>query len=160
MNTAYLLIGGNIGDRERNLRETIAAISATAGVVAAVSHVYETEAWGRTDQPAFLNQALELQTNYAPEALLRLLIGIEESLGRKRQQKYDPRTIDIDIIFYNDLVMRTPELEVPHPRMAERRFVLAPLAELAPDKVHPVLHATVEQILSACTDPLAVNKIN
>jgi 2-amino-4-hydroxy-6-hydroxymethyldihydropteridine diphosphokinase len=160
MNTAYLLIGGNMGDRERNLRETIAAINGAAGDVAAVSHVYETEAWGRTDQPAFLNQALKLQTNYAPEALLALLIGIEESLGRKRQKKYDPRTIDIDIIFYNDLVVRTPELEIPHPRMAERRFVLAPLAELAPDMVHPVLHATVEQMLLACTDTLTVNKIN
>jgi 2-amino-4-hydroxy-6-hydroxymethyldihydropteridine diphosphokinase len=156
MNKAYLLIGGNLGDREENLTRARLLIEESAGSISRASALYETAAWGKTDQPAFLNQALEIQTNLAPALLLQQLLQIEKTIGRLRNQKYDPRTIDIDILLYDDLIMNDPSITIPHPQLPNRRFALTPLAEIAPDIKHPVLKKPIRQLLNDCPDPLEV----
>ncbi|HEV2482568.1 MAG TPA: 2-amino-4-hydroxy-6-hydroxymethyldihydropteridine diphosphokinase [Puia sp.] len=158
MNSSYLLIGGNEGDRKAALSEARTRISA-AGTIRQASSLYETAPWGRTDQPWFLNQALHLETPADAPTLLKTLLHIEESMGRKRLEKYGSRRIDIDILFFNDAIVRLPDLVIPHPEIANRRFVLEPLNEIAPDHYHPVLHLSVRELLLACTDRLEVKKI-
>ncbi len=159
MNEVYLLTGGNMGDRMDNLGRARIAIGRECGRIIKTSSVYETAAWGEEDQPAFLNQVLVVQTRLEAEDLLQTILSIERSQGRRREKKYGPRLIDIDILFYDDEVICKPGLVVPHPRMQFRRFVLEPLAELSPGKIHPVLHQTISTLLAECTDPLSVNKI-
>lgn len=158
MNRSYLLIGGNEGDRIAQLATAIAHISASAGTVKRTSAVYETEPWGKSDQPWFLNQALELETGLDAASLLAVLLGIEEKMGRRRSEKYGARRIDIDILFFNDAIVREPGLVIPHPEMASRRFVLTPLDEIASDHIHPVLCRSVRELLLACTDQLEVKR--
>lgn len=158
-NTAYLLTGGNMGNREALLSSAAEAIATRCGRVVRTSSVYQTAAWGLEDQAPFLNQVLELETALTAEGLLQTLLAIEESLGRKREGKYGPRLIDIDILFFNDAVVRTEALTVPHPQLQNRRFVLEPLAEIAASFVHPVLRKSVAQLLAECPDPLPVQKI-
>jgi 2-amino-4-hydroxy-6-hydroxymethyldihydropteridine diphosphokinase len=146
-NLAYLSLGSNIGDREAQLRQAIARLEAT-GKITAVSSFYETEPVEFTQQPLFLNCAAGLETSLAPEELMSRLLKIERELGRERVQKKGPRTIDIDILLFGDLVMSSPELTIPHPAMADRRFVLQPLTEIAAEGVHPVLQKTVRQLLA------------
>ncbi len=160
MNEVYLLTGGNMGDRMVNLGRAREAVSRECGRIIKTSSVYETAAWGEEDQPAFLNQVLVVQTKLEPEDLLQTILSIERSLGRTREIKYGPRLIDIDILFYNEEVIRKPGLVVPHPRMQFRRFVLEPLAELSPGKKHPLLQQTISSLLAECTDPLSVNKFS
>lgn len=160
MNKVYLLIGGNMGNRIEQLQRAVDLIGQRTGQVAGLSALYETAAWGKTDQPSFLNQALLLYTRLEPLPLLKALLSIELEMGRERLEKNGPRTIDIDIIFYNDAIIDEPGLVVPHPAMAQRRFVLAPLAELAPNLQHPQLKQTMRQLLEACTDPLPVARFN
>jgi 2-amino-4-hydroxy-6-hydroxymethyldihydropteridine diphosphokinase len=158
MNRAYLLTGGNIGDRKQNLLLAVQLISKECGVVTAKSSLYETEAWGKTDQPAFLNQALEVETKLTARQLIRRVLKIEKQMGRERQEKYSPRVIDIDILLFNTEVHNYPLLKVPHPEMQNRRFALLPLAEIAAGWVHPVLHKTIKTLLQDCPDTLKVKK--
>lgn len=160
MNKAYLLIGGNIGDRKDYLEQARRQITIKAGPVIQASHLYETAAWGKTDQEAFLNQALLITTNLKPEALLNILLEIELELGRKRLEKNGPRTIDIDILFYDDIVLNSSRLALPHPAMQHRRFALEPLAEIAPLFQHPVFNKDIVTLLNECKDQLPVHKLN
>jgi 2-amino-4-hydroxy-6-hydroxymethyldihydropteridine diphosphokinase len=158
MNKVYLLIGGNLGDREANMAEARALIGARCGPLRATSSLYCTAAWGLQDQPDFLNQALLLDTGSGAPELLESLLAIERTMGRTRGERYGPRSIDIDILFFNDQVISVPGLEIPHPRMADRRFVLTPLAEIAPGLRHPITGVTVTEMLEQCPDKLPVHK--
>lgn len=158
MNRAYLLIGGNIGDREAWLAKARESIAAGCAFITAESSIYETAAWGKEDQPAFLNQALEIETDKSPRDLLNCLLSIELAMGRERKEKYGPRTMDIDILLFNQEIVQEKDLVIPHPRMQQRRFVLVPLQEIAPLAVHPAMGQTITQLLTACTDPLTVHK--
>ena len=147
MHHVYLSLGSNIGDREHHLREAIARLE-TVGKVTSVSSFYETEPVEVTDQALFLNCVLAMETSLSPSELMPQLLEIERNLGRERIQKKGPRTIDIDILLVDDLVVDSPSLTIPHPAMAERRFVLEPLAEIAPDATHPVLRKTARDLLN------------
>lgn len=160
MNKAYLLIGGNTGNRQYYLQQARNYIQKLAGLVRCASKIYETAAWGKTDQNAFLNQVLLIETTLEPQHLLETLLDIELQLGRIRHEKYGSRTIDIDILFYNDIVLQTPTLTVPHPALPDRRFALHPLAEIAADYVHPVLNKNMQTLLTDCTDPLEVCELD
>ena len=157
MNVAYLLIGGNIGDRIHYLKQAANAIEATCGAIKK-SAVYETDAWGKEDQNKFLNQALELQTNFSANELLDSILQIEEDLGRKRELKYGPRIIDIDILLFNDDIIDTRNLKIPHPELPNRKFALQPLSNIAAHIIHPVKRKSIAQLLEECPDPLKVEK--
>ncbi len=159
MNKAYLLIGGNIGDRNKNLKEAIDFIAHDCGSVIKSSSIYETAAWGKTDQPDFLNQCLLIHTSFAATDLMERILAIEEKMGRKRKEKNDPRIIDIDILFFNDEVLQTGFLTLPHPQLQNRRFVLVPLKEIAPKLVHPILKKTITTLLKECPDKLEVRRV-
>jgi 2-amino-4-hydroxy-6-hydroxymethyldihydropteridine diphosphokinase len=156
MNVAYLLIGGNLGDRSGYLKEAITKISSQSGIVKQTSSIYESEAWGYLNQPNYLNQAIELYTEFDPHELLKRILSIEDSMGRTREQIYGPRTIDIDILYFNDLIIDDNVLNIPHPRISERKFVLIPLNEIASKHYDPVIKMTVNQMLSICKDNLNV----
>lgn len=156
LNKAYLLIGGNVGNSFSYLNQSILRLQIQCGNVLQKSSVYETAAWGNTQQPPFLNQALQLHTTLPAPELMYEILKIEESLGRVRKEKYGPRTIDIDILLFNDEVHSTSTLTIPHKELQNRRFVLEPLAEIAPSLVHPVQKKTMKQLLAECTDNLQV----
>jgi 2-amino-4-hydroxy-6-hydroxymethyldihydropteridine diphosphokinase len=157
MNTVFLLTGGNVGDRLNNLHQSARWLQKMVGSIIKKSSIYETAAWGVTDQPSFLNQVIILTTVLTPDDVLKTILSIEEKMGRKRVEKMGPRTIDIDILFYNTQIINLPNLVVPHPEIANRRFVLEPLHEIAPTFVHPVAHKSIAALLEECTDPLQVN---
>lgn len=159
MHKAYLLMGSNLGNRVAYLRQATKLIEEQCGKVLQLSSFYQTAAWGLADQPDFYNQALELQTGLEPEVLMQTLLDIEEKIGRVRSIKMGPRIIDIDILLIDDKVINTGLLTVPHPFLAERRFALMPLAEIAANVVHPVLHKTVWELLDDCPDTLDVHKV-
>jgi 2-amino-4-hydroxy-6-hydroxymethyldihydropteridine diphosphokinase len=159
-NKVFLLLGSNMGARLQLLNSAIENILIEVGEVTKKSSVYETEAWGITDQPGFLNIALEVETPLSPLEVLTQCLAIESRLGRIREEKWGARFIDIDIIFYNHDVINIPDkLQVPHPEMQHRKFVLEPLAEIAPDFVHPILKKPVASLLFELNDPLEVIKI-
>ncbi|RWU08211.1 2-amino-4-hydroxy-6-hydroxymethyldihydropteridine diphosphokinase [Pedobacter chitinilyticus] len=157
---AYLLLGTNLGDRLENLNTAISYVDNEVGAVFAKSSVYETEAWGKTDQPGFLNQAIAVKSNMPPLQLLQTLLAIEQKMGRVRLERWGERLIDIDLIFYGDLVLSNGEvLQLPHPEMHHRRFVLEPLNEIAENFIHPVFKEKISSILANLTDKLTVQKI-
>jgi len=144
-NLAYLSLGSNVGDREAHLRNALARLGA-AGRVAAASSFYETEPVEFTRQPWFLNSAVALETSQTPRQLMTTILQIEQEMGRRRVQKKGPRSIDIDILLFDDMILDSTELTIPHPAMHQRRFVLEPLAEIAPDAVHPVFKKTIREL--------------
>lgn len=148
MKQAFLSLGSNVGDREANLHNALERIEAAGIHVLRRSSIYETEPQNLPDQPWFLNLVVEVETELFPRLLLARIQAIELGMGRRRDVPKGPRTIDIDILLFGDFVIATRELQVPHPRMAERRFVLEPLAELAPDLIHPETGKTVREMLS------------
>ena len=158
MNKTYLLTGGNVGDREKNLALARELINQQCGTIITASSLYETAAWGKTDQPAFLNQALELDTALNARQLIRRILKLEKTMGRLREEKYGPRIIDIDILLFNNEKHNYHFLKLPHPEMQNRRFALLPLAEIAPDMLHPVLDKTIARLLEECPDQLDVKK--
>lgn len=150
----YLLLGSNSGDRAGFIEKAITLISEKAGVVINRSPLFETEPWGFNDPVPFLNMVLVINTDFIPETLLHECLMIEETLGRRRSgDGYSSRTIDIDILFYDNLVIEKKDLVIPHPRLHLRKFTLVPLASVAPDFIHPVLHKTVTRLLAECNDP-------
>lgn len=142
----YLGLGANLGDRSKNIEQAVSYLE-KQGTVVAVSSLHETEPWGITDQPLFLNAALHLHTHLSANKLLVCIFKIEKCLKRERLVVNGPRTIDIDILLYGDAIIDDPGLQVPHPGMHERTTVLLPLVEIAPEVVHPVLHKTVAELL-------------
>jgi 2-amino-4-hydroxy-6-hydroxymethyldihydropteridine diphosphokinase len=159
MNRLYLLIGGNEGNRFSNLMQAVTNIEIFCGELLQRSSLYETEPWGKTDQNTFLNQALLIQSELDAASTMKIILEIEEKMGRKRLEKYGSRIIDIDILFFNSDIVNMPQLKIPHPEIANRRFVLEPMNEIASGFVHPVLRKTIHELLKACTDPLSVKKI-
>lgn len=159
MHAAYLLLGSNQGDRPSLLEQATAALGGI-GKVQARSGLYETAAWGLTDQPAFLNQAICLNTRLNPLELLEAILDIEQELGRERIVRYGPRTIDIDILLFDQVMLQEEKLSIPHPELPNRRFALMPLAEIADQIMHPGLNRTVGDLLFTCPDELAVSRIN
>ena len=154
MNKLFLITGGNIGDRKGNLEAAAALIQKQIGKIIRLSAIYETEAWGITNQPAFYNQVLEIDTLLSAREVLHLILKIEEEIGRKRTIKNAARIIDIDILFFNNEIINEHNLIIPHPEIANRRFVLLPLLELDPTKLHPSLHKTVQELLAETKDKL------
>lgn len=155
MNLAYLILGSNLGNRETYLSEAIKLISERAGKILNSSSIYNTAAWPpQSGQSDFLNQAIQIETELSADELLQTILDIELILGRKRAMKWDARTIDIDILFYNQEVIQAPNLTIPHAFLHERKFVLAPLAEIAKDLVHPVFKKTIGELLSGTSDKL------
>ncbi len=148
MSIIYLALGTNLGDRPANLRAAIETLPSEINVITE-SKVYETPPWGYENQPAFLNMAVKCETNLEPELLLKRLKQLEVQLGREQSFHWGPRLIDIDILFYDDLILESESLIIPHPRLQERGFVLVPLADIASDFVHPVLKKTIKELLAS-----------
>jgi 2-amino-4-hydroxy-6-hydroxymethyldihydropteridine diphosphokinase len=157
LNLVYLSLGSNVGDRETQLRDALTRLDAVGRVVT-VSSFYETEPVEFTEQPWFLNCAVKLETSKTPQQLLTAILGIEAEMGRKRLQNKGPRSIDIDILLFDDVVVNSKELTIPHPAMQHRRFVLEPLAEIAPEVIHPMLKKTIRELRDALPSGQAVRK--
>ena len=147
MATIHIGIGSNLGNREENCVKATRFLLDNGIIVTSMSSMIETEPWGMTNQQKFINTAIEAQTDLGPRELLDILKKIESDMDRQPSVKWGPRIIDLDILFYDDLVMKTDGLEIPHPYMNKRDFVLIPLAEIAPDKIHPVLKKSVKELL-------------
>lgn len=158
MTGIFLLLGTNLGDRHRNLLRAKDLLLEAGIDVLASSSIYETQPWGKEDQPWFLNVLLEIRTSFTPEVLLLKCQDVEEELGRTRYEKWGERIIDVDILYYHDQVINTRKLTIPHPEIQNRKFTLLPLVELAAFVDHPVLHNNHMSLLAACEDPLEVKK--
>jgi len=159
MNKVHLSLGSNRGDREANLGKAVKLLSEWAGNIIRLSSLYETPPWQMTDETNFINQVILIETNLQAEGLLDTILQIELLMGRVRTSKgYEPRIIDIDILFYNEEIINSNKLSIPHPLLQERRFVLEPLNEISPDFMHPVLKKKVMQLLRECNDKSQVKK--
>lgn len=156
--TVFLLLGANLGDRAATLQRAREHIQVDVGPVLLQSALYETAAWGVTDQPVFLNQVLKVRSVFPPDEILTKTQAIENRLGRVRREKWGSRLIDIDLLYVDAIIQQSETLALPHPFLHERRFTLVPLAELAPDFVHPVFQKTNQQLLTECPDTGEVKK--
>lgn len=152
----YLGLGSNVGDRASFLNQACTRLQKQIGPILRSSSIYETSAWGKTDQDAFLNQVIVIKTTRTPHENLAICQAIENELFRHRATHWGPRTIDIDLLYLDQLVMKDEQLTLPHPWIASRRFVLAPLAEVAPDFLHPVHQMSSRDMLDLCPDPLLI----
>jgi 2-amino-4-hydroxy-6-hydroxymethyldihydropteridine diphosphokinase len=160
MNRAVLSLGSNVGNRLQHLQDARHLLEENGCAILKQSSVYETEAWGNMEQAAFYNEVVEIETELTVQELMEKILDIEKSLGRIRNEKWAPRTIDIDILFFNDDVIHSPHLTIPHSHLHERKFVLVPLNEILPDLVHPVLKKPVSQLQGELKDILQVNKLS
>lgn len=159
MGQIYLSLGSNVGDRATNIARALEDLSRRGVRITRESSMYETEPVEFREQDWFLNSVAEAETDLSPPELMNAILAVERTLGRERRIPKGPRIIDIDILLYGEEVIRTPEVEIPHPRMAARRFVLVPLAEIAPDAMHPVLQKTATQLLTQTSDRSAVDRV-
>ena len=155
----FLLLGSNLGNREKYLQKAINLVETEIGVVTQISSVYETEAWGKTDEPNYLNQVVRVNTQLSARRVLEKVLEIETRMGRVREEKWGSRIIDIDILFYDRDIINEPGLIVPHPELHNRKFTLEPLNELVPDLQHPVLKKSIFQLKSELKDNLIVKKL-
>lgn len=160
MATLFLLLGGNLGDKAKIFENVCQMLEKSIGEIVGKSSVYETEPWGFESDHLFWNQVLVIETELQPNEVLKSTKKIEDMIGRERKaHRYISRLIDIDLLFYNDLVLQSEELEIPHPRMIDRRFVLEPLAEIASSKIHPGFQKSISALLDECQDQLGVRKL-
>ena len=160
MQDVYVLLGSNLGDRLALISRATSMIEIEIGEVVARSALYETASWGNTDQPDFINQALQLRTNLSAQEVLEKSLGIETTLGRQREEKWGSRTIDIDLLFYGSSVINESNLVIPHPHLHERAFALIPLSEVAPELIHPIFGQSVSVLCRNLEDRLSVKRIN
>ena len=159
MFNVFLLLGSNMGDRLLFLKQAIKHIESDIAPVIKTSSIFETQAWGKTDEADYLNQVVEIQTNLPAQDILEKILRIENMLGRKRVQKWGSRIIDIDVLFYGQTIVNEENLQIPHPELHKRRFTLEPLAEIAPELVHPVFNKSILQLKSELKDSLIVKKL-
>lgn len=159
MNQTYLITGGNIGDRKKHLERAAGYIAEKIGHILKSSAIYETAAWGNTDQSSFYNQVHLVETTLSPDEVMSIILKIEQEMGRIRTEKNAARIIDIDILFFNDEIINTASVVVPHKEIQNRKFVLKPLLELTPGFVHPLLHKTIAQLDAETRDQLEVNLV-
>lgn len=152
-----MLLGTNIGNRNKNLERAREMLVSNMITIRKESNIYETAAWGKEDQESFLNQVIEVETGKSPQRMLFIANMIEKEMGRERFEKWGSRLIDIDILYFNDITFETEDLKIPHPEIQNRRFTLAPMAEIAPDFIHPVLGKTQTELLEVCEDQLEVS---
>lgn len=153
MPIAYLGIGSNLGERRNNCLIALRLLAEKGVIIRKASSFYETEPWGIKEQPDFINMAAEVETDLPPDELLKVIKGIEREMGRKETFRWGPRIIDIDILLYNDMIYESADLRIPHPLMHEREFVLEPLSEIAPERVHPLLKKTIIELLRSLQRP-------
>ncbi len=159
MNNVYLLLGSNLANPQQQLSDARDQITIKIGKIVNQSSLYETDAWGKTDQPGFINQVILVSTGLNAHEILKMIFRIESNMGRTRTEKYAARVIDIDILYFNQAVIDSDELIVPHPAMQDRRFVLVPLSEIAPSFIHPVAGKSNLRLLESCADKLMVKRI-
>ncbi|MEO8960933.1 MAG: 2-amino-4-hydroxy-6-hydroxymethyldihydropteridine diphosphokinase [Ginsengibacter sp.] len=160
MNTVFLITGGNIGNRKENLQTAAISIEEEIGEIIRSSKIYETEAWGLTSQSSFYNQVHIIKSELSADKILDTILKIEAKMGRVRTIKNAARIIDIDILFFNDAIINKPNLIIPHPEINNRRFVLMPLEEVAPEMIHPVSKKNIKELLPLCKDTLKVMPLN
>lgn len=160
MNNTYLIVGSNEGERRQNLETAKRQIIDSVGVIIQASSIYETAPWGNFNQEPFYNQVILVATRLEKEILLAKLKQIEKGMGRVQRERYGARIIDIDILFFNEEIYKSPTLTIPHKHIAERNFVLAPMVEIAPDFVHPALKKMMKGLLNECADTLSVKKLS
>lgn len=156
MTSVFLLLGANLGDPKIQIKSALDLIENNIGIIVNQSSLYTSEAWGVENQPIFFNQVIEITTGFSPIQVLNASQHIENTLGRVRDMKWGSRVIDIDILYYNDIIIEEDILQVPHPYIQERNFTLVPLVEIAPDFIHPILHKSNKELLHLTTDKLKV----
>ncbi len=156
MSQVYLLLGANLGDRSVQMKKAFYEIEKQIGKITRYSTIYETAAWGKEEEPSYLNQAVQVETDLSPLTILHITNEIENKLGRVRYIKWGSRIIDIDILFYDNILIESEQLKIPHPLLHHRKFVLIPLSEIAPNFIHPVFNKTVSELLRDVEDDLSV----